>query len=278
MGIFVAAERQTEETAAPGCLVPPQYGNDGRDSRPRLSGTSRMHRRGRLCLPNTETTGETAALGCRVPQECTGEGACASPIRKRRERQPPPAVWYLRNAQARAPVPPQYGNDGRDSRPRLSRTMDVIQSRRKLPHIYVSGRAYFLTFRLSVKQRVPLTEAERTLVAQCIHSMGPGSCPAFVVMPDHVHLIYQSAQNEDMRRTLQALKGSSAHALTKGSERVAPIWQAESFDRLIRNEDELQKSWTYLEQNPLRGGLCARPEEYRWSSAFERISRFQRDK
>ena len=103
-----------------------------------------------------------------------------------------------------------------------------------------------------------------------IGRMGPGAVLAFVVMPDHVHLVYQSAPTEGLTRTLQALKGSSAHALTKGGNRKAPIWQTETFDRVVRNERELLETCRYVEANPVRRALVERAEEFRWSSAWGR--------
>jgi putative transposase len=89
-------------------------------------------------------------------------------------------------------------------------------------------------------------------------------------MPDHVHLLYKSTTEEDLRCTLQALKGSAAHRLAASSGRRAPIWQAETFDHLIRNESEAEETWAYIEMNPVRKGLCLKPGHYRWSSAHKR--------
>jgi putative transposase len=142
--------------------------------------------------------------------------------------------------------------------------------RRRLPHIYVDGAAYSLTFRLASSQDSLLEPKERDLIVDHIARMHPGRALAFVVMPDHVHLLYQSAPGEELTRTLQALKGASAHSLARAGTRHAPIWQAETFDRVIRNEDELLDTWRYIEANPVRSALVATVEEFRWSSAWGR--------
>lgn len=103
-----------------------------------------------------------------------------------------------------------------------------------------------------------------------IGRMRPGKVLTFVVMPDHVHVLYQSAPGEDLTKTLQALKGTSAHSLARSGKRRAPIWQAETFDRVIRNEDELLETWRYIEANPVRRGLAETAQEFRWSSAWGR--------
>ena len=46
-----------------------------------------------------------------------------------------------------------------------------------------------------------------------------------------------------------------------------PFWQAESYDRLVRDARESEKIRNYIEQNPVRAGLVREASEYRWSSA-----------
>ncbi len=100
--------------------------------------------------------------------------------------------------------------------------------------------------------------------------MASGSLLAFVVMPDHVHLLYVTAPGAELSKILQAVKGSSSHRLVRDSQRSAPIWQRDTFDRVIRGERELLETWRYIEANPVRKGLCESAEAYRWSSAFGR--------
>lgn len=44
-----------------------------------------------------------------------------------------------------------------------------------------------------------------------------------------------------------------------------PFWQEESYDRLVRNDRELERIRFYIEHNPVR--LVQEAEQYRWSSA-----------
>jgi len=51
-------------------------------------------------------------------------------------------------------------------------------------------------------------------------------------------------------------------------ERVGePFWQTESYDHWIRDDPEFDRVRRYIENNPVRSGLVAKPEDYRWSSA-----------
>ena len=46
-----------------------------------------------------------------------------------------------------------------------------------------------------------------------------------------------------------------------------PFWQDESYDRLVRDEAEFQRITRYIEMNPVKAGLAAKPEDFPWSSA-----------
>jgi len=88
--------------------------------------------------------------------------------------------------------------------------MEARVTPRRLLHIDIGGAAYFLTFRLAGGQRPPLTEVERTLVLDHIRRMRPGDLYAFVVMPDHVHLLYLSAPGEKLSKIARIRADSRA--------------------------------------------------------------------
>jgi REP element-mobilizing transposase RayT len=46
-----------------------------------------------------------------------------------------------------------------------------------------------------------------------------------------------------------------------------PLWPREYWDRYIRNEKHLRATIAYIEQNPVKAGLCSNASEWRWSSA-----------
>jgi len=52
-----------------------------------------------------------------------------------------------------------------------------------------------------------------------------------------------------------------------------PFWQIESFDHWARNQIEFQRIVSYIENNPVKAGLVLSPQDWRWSSAWERQSR-----
>jgi putative transposase len=89
---------------------------------------------------------------------------------------------------------------------------------------------------------------------------------SFVVMPNHVHLLVTPLVTAS--KWLGPLKGFTAHqanlilGLTGN-----PFWQGESYDHLIRSDEEFARIRRYIENNPVRAGLVAAPEDFEWSSA-----------
>jgi len=89
----------------------------------------------------------------------------------------------------------------------------------------------------------------------------------WVIMPNHVHLLMTPAT--DVSRILQQIKGASAHAANAILGLTGqPFWQNESYDHLVRNEDEFRRIDRYILQTPVKAGLVECAGDYRWSSAF----------
>jgi putative transposase len=89
---------------------------------------------------------------------------------------------------------------------------------------------------------------------------------AFVVMPNHVHVVWQP--KIAMSRVLQWLKGVTSKrakrilGMTEGA-----FWQDESYDHWVRSEGEFQRVIRYVESNPVKAGLAESIEAWPWSSA-----------
>jgi REP element-mobilizing transposase RayT len=89
---------------------------------------------------------------------------------------------------------------------------------------------------------------------------------AFVVMPNHVHLLATPAVA--LPKLTRSLKGiASKRANTLLALVGKPFWQQESYDHLVRHEREFEKIVNYIESNPVRAGLVKEASDYRWSSA-----------
>jgi putative transposase len=89
---------------------------------------------------------------------------------------------------------------------------------------------------------------------------------AWCVMANHVHLFVKPVI--EFKYLMQGIKGFTAHKINGAlGTRGETFWQDESYDHWPRDEEEMLRIIHYIEHNPVKAGLCARPEEWRWSSA-----------
>lgn len=175
--------------------------------------------------------------------------------------------------------------------------MQVYQ--RRLPHWDVVGQPLFVTFRL--RDTLPanrifppermsdgrtfvamdrfldagrigptfLKQAEiADLLVQSIkygENLGRYHVHAFVVMPNHVHLLVTPYVTS--RQWLGPLKGFTGHTANKLLGRTGAFWQDESYDHLIRNDRSFNQIQQYIVWNPVYAGLATAPDEFPWSSA-----------
>lgn len=140
--------------------------------------------------------------------------------------------------------------------------------RRRLPHLQKAGCDLFITFCTHARLQLP---ASRDLVlGHCLREHGKRiRLHALVIMPDHVHLLLQPLRGTDgwpfpLPTILQCMKGATAHRINKLSHVSGPVWEEESFDHVLRSDESLKEKCEYIRQNPVRKGLVARPDEYRW--------------
>ncbi len=123
---------------------------------------------------------------------------------------------------------------------------------------------------------------------------------AFTVMPNHVHVVFKPIDKPEVVETefrptivgrnsvssfasdgenieesnsstyivtkiLQDLKKYTARECNKLLGRAGAFWQHESYDHVVRNEDELQRIVEYVLNNPAKAGLCDANENWKWN-------------
>ena len=94
---------------------------------------------------------------------------------------------------------------------------------------------------------------------------------AWVIMPNHVHLLVRFEEGQSLSKALHSLKSYTGHELKKLHPEMSHIWQDESFDRYMRNEEHYWKTYQYIHQNPVKAKICQVPEDFQWSSAFGKL-------
>jgi REP element-mobilizing transposase RayT len=96
---------------------------------------------------------------------------------------------------------------------------------------------------------------------------------SWVIMANHVHTLFVPLEPHDLSSILMSWKSWTGRRANALLGRQGAFWAEDYFDRYMRNEDHLARARAYIERNPVRAGLCAEPEDWRWSSALTRIVR-----
>ena len=78
---------------------------------------------------------------------------------------------------------------------------------------------------------------------------------AFVVMPNHVHALLLPLNGHSLSEILHSWKSFTGKELKRRGGEQETIWQDENYDRIVRDEKELQHFRDYIECNPSKAGL-----------------------
>ena len=91
---------------------------------------------------------------------------------------------------------------------------------------------------------------------------------AWCVMPNHVHLIIKPIGDYQLSEILQSIKSFSAKEANKHLGRTGAFWQQDSYDHLIRDDDDFWNQFHYIKNNPTKAGLL----NWQWQGAKEMVS------
>ncbi len=147
-------------------------------------------------------------------------------------------------------------------------------SKRNLPHFERPWAKYAVTF--STAQRKELSPQARQIVLDCARYWNEQRYQLYAatVMPDHVHLLFEPQIKESdaggdptffsLTEILHTLKSFTAHEINKLTGETGPVWEKESFDRLIRSESDLREKFEYITRNPWDAKLVGANQDYPW--------------
>jgi putative transposase len=112
-------------------------------------------------------------------------------------------------------------------------------------------------------------ESYRIFVDSLLHYRQEGAylLHAFVLMPDHFHVLITPATDRTIERATQYIKGGSSRRLTLEKNLHFPVWQRGFSDRRVRDCSDYENHVRYIGENPVRKKLAEIAREYLWSSA-----------
>jgi len=138
-----------------------------------------------------------------------------------------------------------------------------------------TGRNYFIT--KSALQRLAEDEpAEQGILMgegipeligeslQWLHNKEYIYLLAYVVMPDHIHILFNLGQEKSLSRVMQQFGNFTGRRIAAKLGRAGSVWQESYYDRALRDELELEQAYGYIVQNPVKAGYVHEPEEWPW--------------
>lgn len=88
-------------------------------------------------------------------------------------------------------------------------------------------------------------------------------------MPNHVHIVVFVRQRDSLTNTLtDILENFKWYTALKSNSvfgRIGAFWKHESYDHVIRDGEELERTIWYVLQNPVKAGLVETWDQWPWS-------------
>jgi putative transposase len=125
---------------------------------------------------------------------------------------------------------------------------------------------HFITF--SCFHRLPLLETRGAremveTVLEKVRARHQARVYAYVLMPEHVHLLINEPPQILLAQLLKAVKQITSRKLRGSREK---FWQERYYDSNIRGEDARSEIIRYIHRNPVVRGFVEKPEDWLWSS------------
>ena len=135
-----------------------------------------------------------------------------------------------------------------------------------LTRFHHSGQSHFVTFCCYHRRRLFTTDASRRIFESALERVRCSfrlQVYGYVVMPEHVHLLLSEPQQDTLADALKSLKQGVSRRLIGDANH---FWQKWYYDFNLRNYLQFVEKLRYIHRNPVKRGLCERPEDWQWSS------------
>ena len=149
-----------------------------------------------------------------------------------------------------------------------------------------TGQSHFITFCCYHRHCLLTTDASRRIFESALERVRRSSrlqVYGYVVMPEHVHLLLSEPQQDAPLKPKDGLNGpplglngppllsDALKSLKQGVSRrligdAEHFWQKRYYDFNLRNYPQFVEKLRYIHRNPVKAGLCERPEGWEWSS------------
>ena len=132
------------------------------------------------------------------------------------------------------------------------------------------ARTFFVTSRTAPNKAVLRSDRMALLMIDVLRSyVGAGKFVLhdFVVMSDHIHLLFTLDQLMSVEKAMQLVKGGFSYRANKELGYAGEVWQRGFSEVRILDRQSFLDHRDYIDQNPVRAGLVDSPEKFPYGSA-----------
>jgi putative transposase len=126
-------------------------------------------------------------------------------------------------------------------------------------------RTFFTTAVTANRRRLFQIERNAELLIRILqdnHEKGRFQLHAYVIMPDHIHLLLTPAENVSIEKAMQYIKGGFSFQLKSAFD----VWERSFKEHRIKDEQDYFHHLHYIEQNPVRANLSPTADQFPYSS------------
>lgn len=142
----------------------------------------------------------------------------------------------------------------------------------RLSRIFDQSPLYFVTF--NTWQRRPLLAngaVHESFRSYAVKNKDSGfAAGRYVIMPDHIHLFVRIGVEQKLDQYIRLMKQGLTKRIQE-MEQVDRVWKPGFFDHVMRSSESYSEKWDYVRLNPVRAGLVADSNEWKFQGEMESI-------
>ena len=130
------------------------------------------------------------------------------------------------------------------------------------------GAVYHVTSRGNAREAIFLSDADRQtfldVLADTVRKYN-WLCHAYCLMDNHYHLVVETP-DPNLSLGMRQLNGVYTQAFNRAHQRVGHVFQGRYKSIVVEKDSHLLELCRYVVLNPVRAGMAAKPDKWRWSS------------
>ena len=146
----------------------------------------------------------------------------------------------------------------------------------RLPRLVVAGLPHHVIQRGHGGQAIFLDDADYGGYLEWLRTLAPLHglrVHAYVLMPNHVHLLTTPAEERSLARFMQGIGRHYVRQFNERHGRRGGLWEGRFRSTILEPARYVIPCMQYIELNPVRAGLVSEAGHYRWSSFAHHVGR-----